>query len=90
MAFKLTNLRPFGNNETSGVQPALFVYWNEAGDTVTTAGFFEKDCGVKSKDQVLVVDANGTTNAWHYATVASGVITLTAQAVQEEQEGEKD
>lgn len=80
MAFKLTNLRPFGNNETSGVQPALFVYWNEAGDTVTSAGFFDKDCGVKDKDQVLVIAANGTTNAWHYATVAStGAITLTAQ-----------
>lgn len=80
MAFKLTNLRPFGNNETSGVQPALFVYWNEAADTVTSAGFFAKNCGVKDKDQVLVVAKDGKTNAWHYATVAStGVITLTAQ-----------
>ena len=81
MAFKLTNLRPFGNNETSGVIPALFVYWNEAGESVTGAGFFDKDCGVKDKDQILVISKDGKSSAKHYATVSStGVITLTAQA----------
>ena len=79
MAFKLTNLRAIGNNETSGVQPSLFVYYNEAGDNVAGAGFFAADCGVKAKDQIAVISADGTTKTDYYATVAGGVITLVAQ-----------
>lgn len=81
MAFKLTNLRPVGAHEASGVQPVLWTYFNEASDTVTTAGYLAKDCGVKAKDQVLVIAANGQTSKWHYASVAAdGKITITAQA----------
>lgn len=79
MAFKLTNLRPVGAHEASGVQPVLWTYFNEDGDAVTGAGYLEKGCGVKAKDQVMVIAANGQSQAWHYASVADGVITLTAE-----------
>lgn len=80
MSFKLKNLRPIGAHEASGNQPVLWVYFNEEGDVVNGAGFVDKSCGIKAKDQVMVIAANGQSQAWHYATVSEkGVITLTAE-----------
>lgn len=80
MAFKAKNLRPLMDNVTTGVVPCVWMYFNEASDTVTTAGFIPKGYNVNAKDQVLVVTANGQSNAWYYASVSNGVITLTAEA----------
>jgi phage gp37-like protein len=80
MAFKEQNLSCVSNNAKIGVVPAVWVYWNEATDTVTTAGYIPGNYGVKAKDQVLVIAANGQSNAWYYASVSSGVVTLTAQS----------
>lgn len=80
MAFKAKNLRPLGDNATAGVAPQIWVYFNEGSDTVTTAGYIPAGYGVKAKDQVIVVPAAGTSVAWYYATVSSGVISLTAHS----------
>lgn len=80
MAFNAKNLRPLGDTVTSSVAPVIWVYFNSASDTVTTAGYIPAGYGVKAKDQVIVIPAAGTSVAWHYATVSSGVITLTAHS----------
>lgn len=81
MAFKSENLTPIANNTKLGVVPALWMYWNEANDIVTTAGYIPANYGMKAKDQVIVVDNDGGNAVWYNATVAaSGVITLVANA----------
>lgn len=80
MAFKEQNLSCVSNNQKTGVVPAVWVYWNEASDTVTSAGYIPAKYGMSAKDQVLVIAANGGSNAWYHATVSSGVITLAANS----------
>ena len=80
MAFSAKNLRPLGDVVTTGVIPTIWVFYNAGSDTVTTAGFIPTGYGVKAKDQVCVVAANGQSQAWYYASVSSGVITLTAES----------
>jgi hypothetical protein len=80
MAFSAKNLRPIGDNTTVGVIPNLWVYFNAAGDTVTTAGYIPMTYGVKAKDMVAVIPAAGTSMAWYHATVSSGKITLAANS----------
>ena len=80
MAFKEQNLSCISNNAKIGVVPALWMYWNEGGDTVTTAGYIPANYGMKSKDQVIVVDNDGGNSVWYNATVSNGVITLVANA----------
>lgn len=81
MAFKSENLTPIANNTKLGVVPALWMYYNEAGDVVTGAGYIPKHYGVKAKDQIIVIDNDGGNNKFYNATVdASGVITLVANA----------
>lgn len=78
MSFKAKNLRPLGDNTTTGVVPQLWLFFNEDGDTVTTAGYIPNKYGVKAKDMVMVIPAAGTSIVWYHATVAAGVITLAA------------
>ena len=54
MAFKEQNLSCVSNNQKTGVVPALWIYWNEGSDTVTTAGYIPAKYGMSAKDQVLV------------------------------------
>lgn len=79
MAFSLDNLKSIGNNQGSGKTPMLWIYNNAGGDTVTAAGYIPANVGVKARDQIIVVPANGK-GALHNATVSSGVITLVANA----------
>lgn len=80
MAFKMKNLRAYGNQEATGVLPVLYSYYNEGGDVVTGAGYCDKNCGIVAGDQVLVIAQNKQSTAAHYATVdGAGVITLVAQ-----------
>jgi hypothetical protein len=57
------------------------MYWNEAGEAVTGAGYIPKHYGVKAKDQIMVVDNDGGNNEFYHATVdGAGVITLVKNA----------
>ena len=78
--FNVENLSCVANNAKIGKVPALWMYWNEAGDTVTTAGYIPANYGMKAKDQVIVVDNDGGNAVWYNATVSNGVITLVANA----------
>ena len=78
MAFKARNLRPIGDNSTAGVVPSLWLYFNEASDTMTTAGFIPTKYGIKAKDQICVVPANGHDATWYYVTVSGSTATLVA------------
>lgn len=80
MAFSAKNLRPIGDNTTVGVVPNLWVYFNAASDTVTTAGFVPNKYGVKAKDMVAVIPAAGTSMAWYHVTESSGTLTLAANS----------
>ena len=80
MAFKEQNLTCISNNQKTGVVPALWLYWNEGSDTVTTAGYIPAKYGMSAKDQVLVVAAAGGSATFYHATVSSGVITLAANS----------
>lgn len=76
MSFKLNNLTPYANNAKKGVIPALWLYYNEDADTLTTAGFFDKDCGVANNDRILVLSTTAIAPDWYKASVSNGVITL--------------
>lgn len=79
MAFKMKNLTAFGNTAKRNETPALWIFYNEGGDTITTAGFFPINCGVANKDKVLVITTTASADpAWYYATISSGKITLAA------------
>ena len=80
MAFKVNNLSCVSNNAKRGAVPAVWIYWNEASDTVTAAGFIPAHYGVAAKDQIMVIDSDGGNNTWYHATISGGVITLVANA----------
>ena len=82
MAFSLENLTCFANNAKTGVVPAIWEYYNKGSDTVTTAGYFPANCGVRAKDKILVISATASdAPVWYYASVSSGVITLASCTV---------
>ena len=78
--FNAENLSCVWNNAKIGKVPAMWFYYNEAGDSVTDAGFIPAEYGMRAKDQVIVVDANGDNDVWYHATVVGGKITLVANA----------
>lgn len=78
MAFKAKNLRPLGDNAVSGVSPMIYTYFNEGSDTVTTAGYIPTKYGIKAKDQIIVIPANGHDATWYYVTVSGSTATLVA------------
>lgn len=77
MAFKAKLLRPLGDNATGNSAPMMWLYFNEASDTVTTAGYIPASYGVKAKDMVAVIPAAGTSIVWYHVT---GTTTLTLAA----------
>lgn len=79
MSFNAKNLTPI-NVVKEGVIPSLWAFYNKDSDTVTTAGYIPYKTGIKAKDQVLVIPADGASNAWYHASVSSGVITLSANS----------
>ena len=79
MAFNLKNLSCIANNAKTGVVPAVWEYYNEGGDTITTAGYFPLTSGIRNKDRILVMTTSlAVEPAWYYAEVSSGVITVSA------------
>lgn len=57
-------------------------YDNAEGDTITTAGYFPGNLGLKEGDRICVIPADRTTaDAWHYVSdVTDGVVTVAAFA----------
>lgn len=79
MAYKNTNFGPMHNSAQSAA-PCVFVYWNESADTITAAGYFPQNAGIKNGDLVLVLAKDSATAPkWHKLTVDdAGVITAVA------------
>lgn len=81
MAFKKENLGVLFNGAANA--PRVWVYNNAGGDTVTSAGYFGKDLGIKNNDIVLVLAKDaGSVPTFHKLAVNSstGVVTATAFA----------
>lgn len=78
--FNVENLSCVANNAKIGKVPALWLYYNEAGDDVAANGFIPTEYGIKAKDQVIVTQADGADSTWYHATVVGGKITLVANA----------
>lgn len=80
MAFSRDKLSCYANNARTGVTPALWLYDNTAGDTVTEAGFI-KDQRIAKNDYVTVVNTSDHTRAEYYVSaVTNGAATLVAVA----------
>lgn len=81
MAFKLTN---FGS-EVANAKSILggvsyYRYFNEGGDTLTTAGYFPSDLGLKVGDRICVIPATlSSLDVWYYVSdITDGVVTVAA------------
>lgn len=78
MAYNRENLTCYANNARTGVQPALWLYDNSAGDTVTEAGFI-KDNRIAKNDYVTVVNTSDHKKTEYYVSaVTNGAATLVA------------
>ena len=79
MAFERVNLINIASSTKSSVIPAIWEYYNKAGDDVTAVGYVPAFSGIKNNDRVLVVTTSAKVQpAWYYATVASNKVTLGA------------
>lgn len=83
MAFKIKN---FGS-EVANAKSILggiryFRYFDEDGDTLTTAGFFPANLGLKLYDRICVIPTDPTdADVWYYVSdVTDGVVTVAAFA----------
>jgi hypothetical protein len=81
MAFKITN---FGS-EVANAKSILggicyYRFFNEAGDTITTAGYFPSNLGLKVNDRICVIpDDPSNADVWYYVSdVTDGVVTVAA------------
>ncbi len=81
MAFNRENLTIMANNAKAGVVPTLWLYWNEASDTVTAAGFFtDKRLAVGDQIDVLVAAFTSFIRYRVSAVSATGAATVTSAA----------
>ena len=83
MAFKLEN---FGS-EVANAKSILggvcyYRYFNADGDTLTTAGYFPGNLGLKVGDRICVIPATlSNADAWYYVSAVSGsTVTVAAFA----------
>lgn len=83
MSFKLQN---FGS-EVANAKSILggvcyYRYFNADGDTITTAGYFPGNLGLKVGDRICVIPATlSNADAWYYVSAVSGsTVTVTAFA----------
>lgn len=81
MAFKITN---FGS-EVANAKSILggicyYRYFNADGDTLTTAGYFPSNLGLKEGDRICVIpDDVSNLDVWYYVSdVTDGVVTVAA------------
>jgi hypothetical protein len=81
MAFTLKN---FGS-EVANAKSILggicyYRFFNADGDTLTTAGYFPSNLGLKVNDRICVIPADPTNaDEWYYVSdVTDGVVTVAA------------
>lgn len=81
MAFTLKN---FGS-EVANAKSILggicyYRYFNANGDTLTTAGYFPGNLGLKENDRICVIPADpSNADVWYYVSdVTDGVVTVAA------------
>lgn len=81
MAFTLKN---FGS-EVANAKSILggicyYRFFNADGDTITTAGYFPSNLGLKLYDRICVIPATPTSaDEWYYVSaVTNGVVTVAA------------
>lgn len=81
MAFKIEN---FGS-EVANAKSILggicyYRYFNADGDTLTTAGYFPGNLGLKEGDRICVIpDDVSNLDVWYYVSdVTDGVVTVAA------------
>ena len=81
MAFEIKN---FGS-EVANAKSILggvcyYRYFNAAGDTITTAGYFPGTLGLKEGDRICVIPADvSNVDVWYYVSdVTDGVVTVAA------------
>lgn len=77
MAFTKTNLRVIEDGTIGALATGkLWKYIVPASDTITTAGYFTPDTGMKATDVVLAIDS---TNAYGFYIIseADGVLSAT-------------
>jgi len=80
MAFTRENLSIYTNNVKNGVVPATYSYYDEDGDTVTDAGFFD-DIRLNVGDQIWVIAAAYTSQVlYNIASVSAGAATSQASS----------
>lgn len=73
--FSLDKLTCYANNARTGVVPALWLYDNTAGDTVTEAGFI-KDNRIALNDYVTVVNTSDHKRTEYYVSSVEKVRLL--------------
>lgn len=83
MAFAIKN---FGS-EVANAKSILggvcyYRFFNAEGDTITTAGYFPSNLGLKLGDRICVIPADLTDpDAWYYVSdITAGVVTVAAFA----------
>lgn len=77
MAFSRERLTCYANNARTGVVPALWLYYNSAADTVTSAGYI-KDNRIAVGDIVKVVGTDHKVADYYVSAASEGAATLTA------------
>lgn len=78
MAFDRENLTVLNNNVKSGVKPTWYTFYNEDGDTVTSAGYLV-DNRLNVGDQVLVLaDDYAAWLPYKVTAVTDGAATIVA------------
>lgn len=82
MAFKLENFGSEVANAKSIIGGVCYYrYYNAGGDTITTAGYFPSNLGLKVGDRICVIPATLTNvDVWYGVSAIStaGVVTVAA------------
>jgi hypothetical protein len=78
MAYDIENLISLGGNAKRGKKPSIYFYWDEDGDTLTSAGFFVNSA-LAVGDQICAISADYTAQVWYrVSAVSSGKATVVA------------
>ena len=83
MAFKIENFGAEVANAKSTLGGVCYYRYHNAGsDTITTAGYFPGNLGLKVGDRICVIPATlSNADAWYYVSAVSGsTVTVTAFA----------
>lgn len=81
MAFKLENFGSEVANAKSIIGGVCYYrYYNAGGDTITTAGYFPSNLGLKVGDRICVIPATlANVDVWYgVSAISAGVVTVAA------------